>query len=186
MTLRLYREDREEGEGLLDRVPSKRNILNDSEWSSGRNNGNQESRRRGNMQPEHGRQSKARLSYKRTFKVKGAIHSKQQYICFIGCSFSKVSQKYFLRITKSPAHKRIRFGSFAISLLHPAHFVGFLVTKTITKTIDSQHQKELYKLEDTCQLLKARIYDVDAKVASPGGSKPYFIYKDLSSNRSFI
>ena len=49
-----------------------------------------------------------RLSYKRTFKVKGAIHSKQQYICFIGCSFSKVSQKYFLRITKSPEHKRIR------------------------------------------------------------------------------
>lgn len=39
MTLRLYREDREEEEGLLDRVPSKRNILNDSEWSSGRNNG---------------------------------------------------------------------------------------------------------------------------------------------------
>ncbi|CAN7056809.1 unnamed protein product, partial [Brassica oleracea var. botrytis] len=33
MTLRLYREDREEEEGLLDRVPSKRNILNDSEWS---------------------------------------------------------------------------------------------------------------------------------------------------------
>ena len=32
MTLRLYREDREEEEGLLDRVPSKRNILNDSEW----------------------------------------------------------------------------------------------------------------------------------------------------------